>query len=400
MKLAIICYNHFDATISLAKYLNTYDENIQIDLIFLFSQTYLSVEIIDLSNKDLEDGFVKKEMLHRVIDKEIFDYLAPNINLKVFIFKKLNLFNPTNLRLLHELSSAIKEQHYDLLHFVGNNHWIILLNYYIRGVKKVHTLHEPYPFIPIPKYRLFRHKSKINLLIRTGSHIIIPSNTSCDRFVKNFTISSKNLSVIPFGPFEIYRKYALEGLKKSDQLLLYYGNISRYKGVDILIEAMTKVLESNAELQLIIAGGGELPSDITSVHPNIKIINKYLNNREIAELNQKATVVVCPYRSASQSGVVMTSFAFGNPIIATNVGALPEVIDHGITGVIIEAGDAAILSQAIIDLFRDASTLETLRNNIMFKYNDSEKSWKNITLQTYQLYEQLIKKPSKILQAS
>jgi hypothetical protein len=71
MKIAIICYNHFDATISLGKYLNHIDKNIEVHFIFLMSQSFLNVEIITVKNKNLKNGFVNKQILSETIDKEI-----------------------------------------------------------------------------------------------------------------------------------------------------------------------------------------------------------------------------------------------------------------------------------------------------------------------------------------
>ena len=390
MKIAIICYNHFDATISLGKYLKQIDKKTEVHFIFLLSQSFLDVEIITLQGKGIKNGFVDKEQMSKVIDREISIYLNDIASFDVFVFNSYNLADLKNIKLLFKLRSSIIKKKFDVLHFVGNSPWIILLNSSFRKQPKVHTLHEPYPFSGHSNYRLLRHRLKIKLLINSNNHIIVPSIISHTRFTDNFDIDSARLSIVPFGPLEIFKSYLTNPILKKDDIILFYGNITQYKGIDTLMSAIPLVYKSNPSLKFIIAGAGQLDDELVKSHPNLQVINRHLTNKQVAELNQLATVIVCPYRSASQSGVVMTSFAFNNPIIATNVGALPEFVENGITGVIIEPGNSEMLSEIIIKLFESEGMIENLRANIKAKYSNSEHSWSNIASKTYHLYEKQI----------
>ncbi len=390
MKIAIICYNHFDATISLGKYLKQIDKKTEVHFIFLLSQSFLDVEIITLKGKGIKNGFVDQEQMSKVIDREIFIYLNDIASFDVFVFNSYNLADLKNIKLLFKLRSSIIKKKFDVLHFVGNSPWIILLNSSFRKQPKVHTLHEPYPFSGHSNYRLLRHRLKIKLLINSNNHIIVPSIISHTRFTENFDIDSARLSIVPFGPLEIFKSYLTNTILRQDDTILFYGNITQYKGIDILMLAIPLVYKSNPSLNFIIAGAGQLDDELVKSHPNLQVINRHLTNKEVAELNQMATIIVCPYRSASQSGVVMTSFAFENPIIATNVGALPEFVEDGITGVIIEPNNVEVLSKTIIDLFENFKKIETMRTNISSKYAYSAQSWNSIAGQTYRLYEKQI----------
>lgn len=389
MKVAIVCYNHFDATISLGKYLKLINKSIEIHFIFLLSQTFLDIEIINLNNRNVRNGFLSKKDIEEFIDKEIFDYLD-GINLDIFIFNSWKFADIKNFRLLFELRQAVNNK-YDIFHLVGNNRWIILLNCLLYRSTKVHTLHEPFPFYRYTKYKLLRHKWKMGLLIHSDSYIIVPSVISYNRFNSYFHIDQARLGIIPFGPMEIFQEYSKNHISKKNNLILFYGNISKYKGVDILIAAMKGILTSNPDLKLIIAGAGLFDHNTSALNGNFELINRHLSNKEIAELNKMATVIVCPYTSASQSGVVMTSFAFNNPVIATNVGALPEFIENGITGVIVEPGDPDMLRKTIVDLFNNLHAIETMRINISEKYSNSKSGWLEIAKETYELYENKLK---------
>ncbi len=389
MKVGIICYGHFDATISLGKYLTHLSPKVVVEYVFILSQSDLNVEIINLKGNKLKNGFVSSQKISNVVDEEILNYISP-AKLKIFLFNTIKIADFKNYDLLLKLKNNIYRNKYDIVHFIGNNPWIVFLNCLIRNISTIHTLHEPYPFERISKYRLLRYKWTVKLMLRASAHIIVPSKVFYDRLQNNYKVSKNKISIVPFGPFEIYKKYSDKKISKEDNLLLYYGSIHEYKGVDVLMESMIKVLQVTRKLKLIIAGSYHcIKNDFLTSDPNIKIIRKYLSNKEIAELNELATVVVCPYKGASQSGVVMTSFAFGNPIIATNVGALPEMIENDVTGVIIEAGNSDILYRAILDLFQNPKKIHRLRLNVQNKYSDTGSNWLFISHQTYSLYKSL-----------
>ncbi len=391
MKVAIISYNHFDATISLAKYLALSDAGIEVEFYFLLSQTYPDVEIIHLSGKNAGTGFIGPERLSQLIDAEIFSYMEGRVKLNAFMFNSNKLTDLKNYKQLFEFKKHITAGKFDMLHFVGNNHWIVMLNYLFRNKPHIHTLHEPYPFVKLSGYRLARHKWKINLLIRSNTTITVPSHVSYERFNEQFKLPDGFLKIVPFGPFEIYKMYLKKQVNKQSDLLLYYGYISKYKGIEVLIEAIGKVTANDPRFKLMIAGAGPFNHDVSSLNVKIELINRYLTNEEIARYNQMAAVVVCPYTGASQSGVVMTSFAFDNPVIATNVGALPEAVEADVTGLIVAPNDADALYKAICGLFSDPAAISGMRNNVNAKYSDSESSWRGITQQTYQLYEKQLK---------
>jgi glycosyltransferase involved in cell wall biosynthesis len=227
----------------------------------------------------------------------------------------------------------------------------------------------------------------MNLLIKSGSHITVPSLVSYNRVIDNWEIDQNKISILCFSQFEIYKEYLRKEIPKSDKIILFYGLINEYKGVEVLISAMKKVIKVLPDLKLIIAGKGKIEYDITTLGNNFEIINRYITNEEIAELNQLATLVVCPYFSASQSGVVMTSFAFNNPVLATNVGALPEVIEDGKTGILIDYPDSDLLAKKIIEFFENPDEINKFRENIFNKYSKTEYSWSDIATQYYNLIQ-------------
>jgi len=139
-------------------------------------------------------------------------------------------------------------------------------------------------------------------------------------------------------------------LKQDDRVILFFGLIRKYKGLDLLIEAFS-LLKANPHNKLLIAG--EFYED---KQPYFDLISKYKLEEQIILLNQfipnddvkyyfsAADIVALPYRSATQSGVTQVSFHFEVPTLVTNVGGLGEIIPHNVAGYVVEPNSQAIAS--------------------------------------------------------
>ena len=139
-------------------------------------------------------------------------------------------------------------------------------------------------------------------------------------------------------------------LKQDDRVILFFGLIRKYKGLDLLIEAFS-LLKANPHNKLLIAG--EFYED---KQPYFDLISKYKLEEQIILLNQfipnddvkyyfsAADIVALPYRSATQSGVTQVSFHFEVPTLVTNVGGLGEIIPHNVAGYVVEPNPQAIAS--------------------------------------------------------
>jgi glycosyltransferase involved in cell wall biosynthesis len=145
------------------------------------------------------------------------------------------------------------------------------------------------------------------------------------------------------------------GYSNDQKVLLFFGLIRPYKGLDVLIEAFAKLDDS---YRLIIAGETyagrtELQRQLENHRGKDRIlwIDKYIDDQDVPELFAVADVVVLPYRSATQSGITAMAFHFGIPVIATNVGGLAETIEHGRNGLIVSAPDAGELASSINTYF-------------------------------------------------
>ena len=103
-------------------------------------------------------------------------------------------------------------------------------------------------------------------------------------------------------------------------------------------------------------------------------------------LIENTKVVVCPYTDETQSGVVMTAFAFNKPVIASNLGSFSEVIKDGITGFLVPPQDSDVLASRINMLISNPVLIEQMRNNIFGIATSGEYSWVQIGNNMQKLY--------------
>lgn len=165
------------------------------------------------------------------------------------------------------------------------------------------------------------------------------------------------------------------GLTLDKKILLFFGFIRDYKGLDLLLEAFK---ELNEEYQLVIAGEsyGSFESYQATIdqHPlkdQIKVFNRYISDQEVTTFFGAADVSVLPYKTATQSGITAVSFHFETPVISTDVGGLKETIKHGKTGLIVDQPVPEKIAKSIRDFFRAYSLTEFERNIQQQKKIDS-----------------------------
>ena len=138
-----------------------------------------------------------------------------------------------------------------------------------------------------------------------------------------------------------------------DLLLVTFGSVRPYKGVDVALDALALV-DPGLDVRLIVAGHfWRSPRELRAqaerlgVSGRVELRDGFISNEQAALLFGVADAALLPYRSASQSGVVQLSFAFGRPVIATRVGGLPASVEDGRDGLLCEPDDPVALARAI-----------------------------------------------------
>jgi glycosyltransferase involved in cell wall biosynthesis len=144
---------------------------------------------------------------------------------------------------------------------------------------------------------------------------------------------------------------------------LFFGRIESYKGLGVLLDAADMLRSRGAPVHLVIAGtGADLAAHRTRIMASegIELIDRYVAARDVPALFRRCTAAVLPYTDATQSGVATIALANGRPVIASNVGDLPDIVLHGRTGLLVPPRDPAALADAMARLAAEASLLDAL----------------------------------------
>ncbi len=168
----------------------------------------------------------------------------------------------------------------------------------------------------------------------------------------------------------------------DEKLILFFGFIRDYKGLDVLLEVM-KMLKTELNIKLIIAGeyysNEEKYKKIINelgLQNQLYLFTDFISTSEVKYYFSACDAVILPYRDATQSGIVQIAMNFHKPVIATNVGGLAEVISDGSTGFIVEKENSMKLATAIENFYLQNKEKQFVSNII--KETDKY-SWSKFT---------------------
>jgi alpha-maltose-1-phosphate synthase len=229
-------------------------------------------------------------------------------------------------------------------------------------------------------------------LRKYSNKIFVHGHILRQQMLKDYKMPDRKVFTIPLGehkvaPFLIFKRNDLE---EDGNLILFFGRIHRYKGLDYLIQAEPLITGELPGTKIVIAGSGEnfkvYENMIGDRKNNYIIQNKFISFKEGAEIFQRSSIVVLPYIDASQSGVVLTAYGFKKPVVVTDVGSISEIVDPDKTGLIVPPKDSASLARAVVKLMKDKNLREQMGENAYRKLK-SDLSFELIARQTFEVYK-------------
>jgi len=247
---------------------------------------------------------------------------------------------------------------------------------------------------------------------RLADHFFVHTEKMKQELIDEFAVGSEKVTVIPFGinnavpDTQITGKEARQrlGLTGKEKIILFFGNIAPYKGLEYLVEAFHRITGERDDYRLVIAGRPknceaywkQLRSEIANdVQKGRVLLRDEFVPDEDTELYMKAAdVLVLPYRYIYQSGVLFLGYSFGLPVLAADVGSLRDEIVEGKTGFVFRPEDPQDLACAIERYFSSALyiDLDDRRREIK-EYANERHSWDVVGQTTTNDYSSLLRIP-------
>ena len=246
---------------------------------------------------------------------------------------------------------------------------------------------------PVPDTRLGVARERA--LLRRMDAVFIHTESGARALRERVGVDPGRVHVVPHGAFEYLTRLAEERplppeLEEVEApVVLCFGLIRPYKGIDVLLEAFREV--EGAELWIVGMPRmplGPLEQLAARCGATVRFVPRFVTDPEIPAYFRRADLVVLPHREIEQSGVLYTALAFGRPIVASAVGGFVDVGEAG-GAALVPAGDPAALGAEIRRLLEDDGARRAL-SGAAIELARTDYSWDSIAERTLAIYRGLL----------
>jgi glycosyltransferase involved in cell wall biosynthesis len=306
----------------------------------------------DIENREKWESLGLKETIFISTYNSISTYIINTVYFKLF-YK-------------YKIKKQIKQIEFDAIYIPMIQPWTSTINSICKSRKKIITLHDPKPHSGSNKFFNYICKKTV----KEADEVIILTDKFKEYTANYYKKEKKHIYVIPHGVFDYYNKiekkekdFTYDSKKYN---FLFFGRITKYKGLEILAKAYLKLSQEYNNITLTIVGSGDFSpyKKIYSGLNNTKIINKWINDEEVGSFFEGDNIItVLPYIDATQSGVVPIAMEFRSLVIASNTGGLSEQIVDNKTGYLFESGDSESLYKKMKYVVENYADLDAIKNN-------------------------------------
>ncbi|HQQ06927.1 MAG TPA: glycosyltransferase family 4 protein [Candidatus Omnitrophota bacterium] len=268
------------------------------------------------------------------------------------------------------------------------------------GLKVVLTAHNVLPHEDSEKRALFM-RTAFRIIYACSHRIIVHSKFSQDTLSALFKIRRDKIRVIPHGNYLFFRTREMPkkearqslGLPQDKRIVLQFGALREYKGLDILLDAFAQARKAGVPALLLIVGK-PINLDLDSVGQRIKALGlekdvvlkaEYVPFEAMQTYFFSADVVVFPYKEIDMSGSLQLAYAFAKPVICARSGGLPEVVRDRENGILVRPNDSADLAQAMERILADDDIIAKM-GDASYRIARDDLSWDRIAAATVRVY--------------
>lgn len=319
--------------------------------------------------------------------KAHLDLMSDAVDFKPF--EKPRMRHPIRqLRTMPKLVREIRDFNPDVVHVQQGYLWFNPALVFLREFPLVVTAHDPRPHLG-DRNGLKTPQWIMDLAFRRANRVIVHAE-ELRSAVADRGVPSDQVDVVPMlvhgGEGDTLRS------AEEQNLVLFFGRIWPYKGLDYLIRAEPLIAESVPDVKIAIAGAGEdfaRYRELMVSPERFEVHNRRVSEEEQGSLFRRASVVALPYVEATQSAVIPTAYNFSKPVVATTVGGLPSLVDDGETGYLVPPRDVRALASALVRLLENPELRHRLGDNAKAKVSQMLDARK-IALATLNVYDRVL----------
>ena len=237
-----------------------------------------------------------------------------------------------NLSLLLSIVHRIRKEHFDVIYFESLHTWNLPIMIMAGKAKTCQVIHEVIPHEGDKQVKLVDLMNKA--VVKFANTIVLHNKTYMQDMINRYNISPERVKYL-----ELWRRYPPYTVSTHKRHALFFGRINPYKGTDNLL----KIVRLCPDIQFDVIGRVDPQMqnivDQLAKEKNVMLNNDYVSDEEMRKAFINSDWVVVPYNSASQSGIIIDAYKYSRPVIAFAVGAIPEQVDDGKSGYLIEPGN-------------------------------------------------------------
>jgi len=237
-----------------------------------------------------------------------------------------------NLPLLFSIIHRIRREHFDAVYFESLHTWNLPIMMMSGKAKTYQVIHEVIPHEGDSQVKMVDLMNKA--VVKFADTIVLRNKTYIQDLIDRYGIGAERVKYL-----ELWRRYPSYTKPVHNGRALFFGRINPYKGADNLVE----IVRLCPDIQFDVIGRVDPQMqdvvDQLAKEKNVKLNNDYVTDVEMREAFIDCDWAIVPYNSASQSGIIIDAYKYSRPVIAFAVGAIPEQVDDGKSGYLVEAGD-------------------------------------------------------------
>jgi glycosyltransferase involved in cell wall biosynthesis len=316
---------------------------------------------------------------------------------RLIVKKKLTWYNPLTWLIAGLFTKA------DILHAQWWSlpllpvYFVICLFFKLRKKPVVFTIHNVLPH----EWRIL-YLAFTRFLFKLSDHFIVHTNHNVEQLKNQYKISKLKISCIAHGTLDFQVQKQINrsairqemGFGENHKIILFFGAIRPYKGLDTLMKSLSTVLETVPETRLLIAGKlWEKWQPYSALAKSLEINDfmttylDYVPSGDVFKYFESSDLVVLPYhRFDSQSGIGTTAIAFRKPLIVTHVGGLPDLVSDSRYSV--PPKDTEALTKAIVHCLSNPHQMEEM--SLSADEIAKDLSWTTIAKKTCDVYHRIL----------